>query len=94
MGNSINTTHEFKLQIKGKQYQSLQHVSSECSSDRVLLVIHSQVFDLTAFLREHPGGSDILRGLNGKDASQDFDDVHHSSTAYALLDQYIVGYIS
>jgi cytochrome b involved in lipid metabolism len=43
---------------------------------------------------DHPGGSDILRMHSGEDASKEFDDVGHSSTALKQLQSLIVGRLS
>lgn len=38
-------------------------------------------FDTKSFLLKHPGGREVLLDVAGKDASQDFEDVGHSSAA-------------
>ncbi len=43
---------------------------------------------------DHPGGTDILRLHAGEDASQDFDDIGHSSNALLLLQSMVVGVLS
>jgi cytochrome b involved in lipid metabolism len=40
---------------------------------------------------EHPGGTDILRLHAGEDATREFDDVGHSSTALKQLKSLVVG---
>ncbi|OWM86502.1 hypothetical protein CDL15_Pgr026394 [Punica granatum] len=51
----------------------------------------NRVYDLTKFLEEHPGGSDILLSVTGKDATVDFEDVGHSPGARNMMEQYYVG---
>ncbi|KAL0369912.1 UNVERIFIED_CONTAM: cytochrome [Sesamum angustifolium] len=53
-----------------------------------------QVYDVTKFLDDHPGGDDILVTATGKDATDDFEDVGHSATARAMLEEYYVGDIN
>ena len=40
---------------------------------------------MTAYLDEHPGGADVLRSLDGLDASHAFDEVCHSKAAKRRL---------
>lgn len=46
---------------------------------------------MTKFLDDHPGGDEVLLAATGKDATDDFEDVGHSSSARAMLDEYYVG---
>lgn len=74
-----------------KQY-TLKEVQESCAQDRKnLLVIHDNVYDVTVFLNEHPGGEEVLLDHKGKDASEDFDDVGHSNDAIGLMSKYRVG---
>ncbi|XP_056170214.1 cytochrome b5-like isoform X3 [Syzygium oleosum] len=52
-----------------------------------------QVYDVTKFLEDHPGGDEVLLSATGKDATDDFVDVGHSSTARAMMDEFYVGEI-
>jgi len=44
-----------------------------------------QVYDVTNFLDEHPGGGEIVSEQAGKDATQSFDDIGHSKKAKEML---------
>lgn len=46
---------------------------------------------MTAFLDEHPGGSEIMVDVTGRDATDDFEDVVHSSTARKQLEGMYIG---
>ena len=50
-----------------------------------------QVYDVTKFLAEHPGGEAVLRENSGLDATEQFDDVGHSSDAKEMLKDYYIG---
>ncbi|KAJ6615182.1 Cytochrome b5, partial [Pseudolycoriella hygida] len=54
-------------------------------------VIHDKVYDVTKFLHEHPGGEEVLEESAGKNATKDFDDADHSSSAISQLDNYYLG---
>jgi len=55
------------------------------------LVIHDNVYDVTSFLEEHPGGEEVLLEQSGKDATESFEDVGHSSDARELMASYLIG---
>jgi len=55
------------------------------------LIIHDNVYDVTEFLEEHPGGEEVLLEQAGKDATEHFEDVGHSTDARTLMKQYCIG---
>ncbi|XP_055831623.1 cytochrome b5-like [Solanum dulcamara] len=76
----------------GKVY-NLAEVSQHNNPKDCWLIISGKVYDVTKFLDDHPGGDDVLLSATGKDATDDFEDVGHSSSARAMLDEYYVGEI-
>jgi cytochrome b involved in lipid metabolism len=50
----------------------------------VWITIAGQVYDVSTFLDEHPGGSDILLEAAGTDATEDFFDLRKSTSPYVL----------
>ncbi|KAH8343151.1 hypothetical protein KR059_005754 [Drosophila kikkawai] len=58
------------------------------------LIIKGNVYDVTKFLSEHPGGSDVLLEYGGKDASKAFKQAGHSSDAEKDLKNYKIGEIN
>lgn len=75
-----------------KQY-TFEEVRQSNSKSNTIIVIHDKVYDVSEFLNEHPGGEEVLLDHAGKDASEDFNDVGHSSDAIALMNKYQVGEI-
>jgi len=54
--------------------------------------LHGGVFDITSFLRGHPGGPQVLLSCAGGDATTAFDEVGHSRKAMDIaLRRCIVG---
>ncbi|KAM6222723.1 fatty acid 2-hydroxylase [Rhynchocyon petersi] len=53
----------------------------------------SRLYDLTGFVRHHPGGEQLLRARAGQDISADLDGPphRHSANARRWLEQYYVG---
>ncbi|KAL0373857.1 UNVERIFIED_CONTAM: cytochrome [Sesamum radiatum] len=57
------------------------------------LIISGKVYDVTAFLEEHPGGDEVLINASGKDATDDFEDVGHSDDARDKMKEFYIGEI-
>ncbi|XP_010912953.1 cytochrome b5 [Elaeis guineensis] len=72
---------------------TLKEVSQHNTNKDCWLVIGGKVYDVTKFLEDHPGGDEVLLSSTGKDATDDFEDVGHSTTARAMMDEYCVGKI-
>ncbi|KAL1198897.1 Cytochrome B5 isoform D [Cardamine amara subsp. amara] len=70
---------------------TLAEVSQHSSSQDCWIIIDGKVYDVTKFLDDHPGGDEVILTSTGKDATDDFEDVGHSTTAKAMLDEYYVG---
>ncbi|TVU29004.1 hypothetical protein EJB05_20546 [Eragrostis curvula] len=50
-----------------------------------------QVYDVTPFMEEHPGGDEVLLASTGKDATADYEDIGHSESAKEMMLQYCIG---
>ncbi|XP_058807593.1 cytochrome b5-like [Phymastichus coffea] len=75
-----------------KQF-TYDEVSESSDHTRTLIAVHDKVYDVTEFLNEHPGGEEVLLDHAGKDATEDFNDVGHSSDAQDLMNKYLIGEI-
>lgn len=76
---------------KTEKIFALEEVKKHTREDDCWLVVDGQVFDVTEFLDEHPGGFDIIISNTGKDATEDFDEIGHSKSARELLSNYKIG---
>lgn len=56
--------------------------TTNASSSKKLLVIDNDVYDVADFLEMHPGGSGLLEGYVGTDATEDFFDMHRTEVLY------------
>ncbi|RLN92825.1 hypothetical protein BBJ28_00011738, partial [Nothophytophthora sp. Chile5] len=52
-----------------------------------------KVYDVTAFLDDHPGGPEIMVDVAGQDATDEFEDIGHSNDARAQLKEFQIGKI-
>jgi cytochrome b involved in lipid metabolism len=53
---------------------TMEEVSKHNTENSLWLVIDKCVYDVTAFLRSHPGG-DILLNYGGQNATESFDEI-------------------
>ncbi|XP_042431531.1 cytochrome b5-like isoform X1 [Zingiber officinale] len=57
------------------------------------LLIDGKVYDVTPFMEDHPGGDEVLLASTGKDATNDFEDIGHSTSARDMMAKYYIGQI-
>lgn len=55
------------------------------------VIIHGNVYDVTKYLDDHPGGPEILLDVAGTDATGDFEDTGHTSDARDILKTFMIG---
>ncbi|KAE8684608.1 Cytochrome b5 [Hibiscus syriacus] len=67
------------------------YVPFQFSTPLLPISMFKQVYNVTKFLEDHPDGDEVLLSATGKDATDDFEDVGHSSSARAMLDEFYVG---
>ncbi|ELK11128.1 Cytochrome b5 [Pteropus alecto] len=76
---------------KTVKYYTLEEIRKHNHSKSTWVILHQKVYDLTKFLEEHPGGEEVLREQAGGDATEDFEDVGHSSDAREMSKTFIIG---
>lgn len=80
---------EAKVKLWREQY-TLSDVAEHKTEKDAWIAIDGQVYDITQFVNSHPGGDVILEHV-GTDASVEFKNVGHSSSARELLKGYFIG---
>ncbi|KAI1323027.1 hypothetical protein F5Y16DRAFT_384958 [Xylariaceae sp. FL0255] len=70
---------------------TLKQVAAHNSPTDAWMVIHGEVYDVTKYLENHPGGAEVLIDAAGKDASEDFDNAGHSEDAAEIMAEYRIG---
>lgn len=73
---------------------SRHDVADHCTMDTCWIVINNRVYDVTRFLRMHPGGEDIILEYGGHDATTAFIDKGHSGDAFDMLAEYCIGEVN
>lgn len=54
------------------------------------MVIGGRVCDVSNF-DDHPGGPDVLEGIGGMDATDDFEQIAHSNAAKKQVEDFVIG---
>lgn len=71
-------------------------VESHNSAKSCYVTLGRKVYDVTPFIDDHPGGSELILEYAGKDVTKILRDVashEHSDSAYEIMDEYIVGIV-
>ncbi|XP_028305006.1 fatty acid 2-hydroxylase [Gouania willdenowi] len=68
-------------------------VSRHCTKDSCWVLLGTRVYDVTAFLRMHPGGEALILSRSGRDISQAMEGPphRHSENARRWMEQYYIG---
>ncbi|NXO36678.1 FA2H hydroxylase, partial [Locustella ochotensis] len=79
----------------GPRSFSAAEVRARCAQGACLVTCHRRLYDLSGFVRLHPGGEQLLRRRAGTDVSAALDGPphRHSENARRWLEQYYVGEI-
>lgn len=77
----------------GPRSFSAAEVRARCAQGACLVSCHRRLYDLSGFVRLHPGGEQLLRRRAGTDVSAALDGPphRHSANARRWLEQYYVG---
>ncbi|KAI5120903.1 hypothetical protein M0805_003003 [Coniferiporia weirii] len=73
---------------------TVEDVAEHNTSGSCWVSRNGKVYDVSAFLADHPGGDDLILNWAGKDVGQvmaDEAEHEHSESAYEMLNEYIIG---
>ncbi|KAL7933901.1 hypothetical protein V8C35DRAFT_327382 [Trichoderma chlorosporum] len=73
------------------QEYSLEEVAIHKTRDDLWVIIHGEVYDVSKYVRDHPGGADVLIDVAGTDATTAYEEVGHSEDADGILKSYLIG---
>lgn len=77
MSNSILYAHN---NIADIFVLALSPVAKHTSPQSCWVILYGNVYDVTDFIQDHPGGSKIILKLAGKDATEEYDPIHPPGT--------------
>ncbi|KAJ5152804.1 NADH-cytochrome b5 reductase 1 [Penicillium canariense] len=81
---------QWKTELVVPEY-TMEDVAVHNTKADMWMVIHGQVFDITKYVQDHPGGADVLVEVAGQDATAAYEDVGHSEDAREIMQPYLVG---
>ncbi|KAI0181653.1 FMN-dependent dehydrogenase-domain-containing protein [Hypoxylon sp. FL1284] len=77
------------------QTLKFSEVSKHTTTDSCWMILYGKVYDLTTYLKEHPGGRSIILENAGKDASVDYGLVHPVDFLDVLLTpEQMIGHVT
>lgn len=70
-------------------------VTAHNNSDSCWLIVNQNVYDVTSYINQHPGGAELINSYCGLDATTAFNNKggngQHSPEAQQMLTQYLLG---
>ncbi|TPX45048.1 hypothetical protein SeMB42_g00977 [Synchytrium endobioticum] len=76
------------------QHLTADEVRKHHQASSAWMVRNGRVYDMTAFLYDHPGGEELILQRAGGDISGVMEEPHeheHSAAAYSMLEEYFIG---
>ncbi|CDJ29986.1 cytochrome b5, putative [Eimeria mitis] len=70
---------------------SWEEIKKHTDAQSCWCVFYGLVYDLTKFLKDHPGGHHVILEVAGQDATDSFEDIGHTLDARAMADEYLIG---
>lgn len=72
---------------------TLEEVEKHTKLKDLWVIINGNVYDLSLYADEHPGGVDAILFVAGKDGTEDFYEASHSEESKMELEKYYIGTI-
>lgn len=97
-GNTDSTSGS--SQPSSQKLYTMAEVAQHATANDCWMIVNGNVYDLTSFLEQHPGGVASMSPYCGKDGSQGFATMGrnrgttHSESANALKEDYKIGRVS
>lgn len=76
------------------QEYTLEDVQAHTSKTSCWIILHNDVYDVTQWLQDHPGGNEILLEAAGQDCTLQFEENKHSDDARGFASKYKIGHLA
>ena len=70
-----------------------QEISKHNKDDDCWIIINNEVYNVTKFLDEHPGGKKAIMLYGGKDATEEYEMIHRPDILKKYGKEYHIGKI-
>ncbi|KAJ2970301.1 hypothetical protein NQ176_g8255 [Zarea fungicola] len=68
-----------------------REIAQHNTATNAWFIIHGDVYDITKYIADHPGGIDVMVEAAGTNASDVFDDAGHSEDVLEIMTKYKIG---
>ena len=75
------------------KHYTMKEVKEHSARDDCWIVVEDKVYDITAFMDSHPGGSSILMSVAGEDVTEHFYALHKPEILQETGSHYHIGYL-
>ena len=65
-------------------------VAEHATAKDAWVIVKGRVYDVTAYVEEHPGGAAILKNAGG-DATEGFQGPQHPPRVFDIIDDFLIG---
>jgi nitrate reductase (NAD(P)H) len=79
-----------KVRGPARKFETIKKAELEAHGADNWMAIHGLVYDVTRYLPEHPGGAQIMIPLNGKDATNEFEEAGHTMLSRREVDRLVL----
>ena len=74
-----------------RQYYTREEVAKHNTVEDIWVIANNKVYNVTSYLRHHPGGQFVIKSFGGKDATKHY--LNHNKRAQNLWKKLKIGYI-
>lgn len=93
--DSISATSHSRASAMSQIYKQSEVAERNGKNGAPVWIIYKgNVYDVTDFVKDHPGGEDLILEKAGKDATKAFNGAGHSSEAVNDLKKYKIGEVA
>jgi L-lactate dehydrogenase (cytochrome) len=72
---------------------TVEEVAEHATKTDCWIIIKQMVYDVSEFMKSHPGGSAIMMNVAGQDATEYFEELHRPEILDDVASTYLIGEI-